>query len=72
MFGMLLWLCEQIKHAADDEMAGRGERIRQELADLYRQLQDNKITEQAFDRREGELLDQLDALEAEGHPQDVM
>ena len=68
MFDALLWIFRQVQRAADEEMSNRGQSLREELANLYRMLQDWKISEEEFGRREAELLDELDAIESGQKP----
>lgn len=55
----VLWTMRQVVDVAEREHA---DNIRGELAELEGALQAGEITEAEFDRREDELLDQLDEL----------
>jgi len=64
-FKSLLMVFREIYNAAVQEQEQEAQRIRQELSELYRSLETAAIDEAAFDDRERELLDRLDALEAQ-------
>jgi hypothetical protein len=49
--------------AAQDEIENRRRVLRDELNDLYMQLELGEISEEEFDDREEEILDRLDALD---------
>jgi len=59
----LVWICEQIQEAAEQEQAGETDNITIELQKLYRSLESGSITEQEFEQRESKLLDRLDSIE---------
>jgi hypothetical protein len=61
-----LWAARQVAQAADAEMSRKEKDIVTELEDLHRLLESGGLSEAEFDRREGELLDLLDALRAKG------
>lgn len=61
-FSGLMWVFRKIDRAAREELENRGERLKKELSDLYRQLDAGGISEQQFDAREKQILDQLDNL----------
>lgn len=61
----LLFIFREIHKAALAELREEAERVRQDLSRLYLQLEAGQIGEADFDAREAELLDRLDALEAE-------
>ena len=46
-----------------EEIRQDTQKVRDELAELYRALETGELTEEAFDPLEAELLDRLDALE---------
>jgi hypothetical protein len=60
----LLSLFREIYNAAVQEIAEEADSIRVELGELYLQLEAGILDESAFDARERELLDRLDAIEA--------
>jgi hypothetical protein len=62
----LLSLFREIYNAAVQEIAEEADSIRAELGELYQQLEAGILDEEAFDTRERELLDRLDAIEARG------
>ncbi len=64
-FKSLLKVFREIYNAAIQEQEQEAEHIRLELSQLYFSLETGVIDEAAFDMRESELLDRLDALEAE-------
>ncbi|MFJ9413696.1 gas vesicle protein GvpG [Streptomyces sp. NPDC101227] len=59
-----VWVLEQVLLTAEREYYDP-EPVREELADLERQLLDGRIGEDEFDSREDELLDRLEWLEAQ-------
>lgn len=59
----ITWVFKKVHQAALDEIDQRGERITAELSELYRMLEAGAITEEEFDARERQLLDQLDEIE---------
>jgi hypothetical protein len=60
----ILSLFREIYNAAVQEMAEEADKIRAELGELYQSLEAGTLDEEAFDAREQELLDRLDAIEA--------
>jgi len=63
-FRGLLWIFNEIRQAAQEEQAGEADNIRQQLVELYMQLETGRITEAEFDAREQQLLDRLDRAQA--------
>jgi hypothetical protein len=61
-FNGLMWVFRKIDRAAREELENRGERLKKDLSDLYMQLDTGRISEQEFDAREKQILDQLDSL----------
>ncbi len=59
------WIFKKIHELAQEELAGEADRIRESLAELYRQLESGEVTEAEFDAQEAVLLDKLDALDEE-------
>jgi gas vesicle protein GvpG len=59
----VLWIVRQVHEAAREELSGERQRLTAELGRLHGLLEGGRLSEQEFDRREGELLDRLDALE---------
>jgi hypothetical protein len=59
----VLWICEQIQEAAEQDQANEAENITLELQKLYRSLESGSITEEEFEARESKLLDRLDSIE---------
>jgi hypothetical protein len=59
----LLWVIEELEQAAREERTAEADAIRGELRELYLELESGAMTEEAFDAREGELLDRLETLE---------
>lgn len=57
------WVMERVVEAAENEYYDPGP-IERELADLERKLLAGEIDEETFDRREDELLDRLDEINA--------
>jgi gas vesicle protein GvpG len=62
-FKGLLSIFREIHKAALEEIAGEGQAIRNELASLYRMLEQGAMTEEDFDDKERLLLDRLDAID---------
>lgn len=58
-----VWVLDQVLLTAEREYYDP-EPVRQELRQLERQLLDESITPEEFDRREDDLLDRLEWLEA--------
>jgi len=58
-----VWVLDQVMLTAEREYYDP-EPVRQELAQLERELLAGDIGEEEFDRREDELLDRLEELEA--------
>ncbi|MFG2650431.1 gas vesicle protein GvpG [Streptomyces sp. NPDC048436] len=57
------WVLDQVVVTAEREYYDPGP-VREELAELERDLLAGRIEEEEFDRREDELLDRLEWLEA--------
>ncbi|MYQ45878.1 gas vesicle protein [Streptomyces sp. SID4985] len=57
------WVLERVLEAAEDEYYDPAP-IHRELAGLERRLVAGEIDEETFDRREDELLDRLDEIQA--------
>lgn len=62
-FRGLLFVAREVDKAVKAEQAAEPARITAELGELHRQLQDGRIDEAEFDRRERVLLDLLDRLQ---------
>ena len=65
-FRSLLSVFREIYKAAIEEIKAEADSIRTELSQLYLALESGALTEDAFDSRERELLDRLDAIEERG------
>lgn len=61
------WAVEQVVDAAEREYYDP-DRIKRELADLSRALDEGEISQEEFDREEDELLDLLAEYEETGGP----
>ncbi len=59
----LIWVAKKIQASAEQEITAKREATRAELSSLYMMMDTGKITEEEFDKREHELLDQLDKLD---------
>jgi|TARA_B110000503_G_scaffold105435_1_gene157308 hypothetical protein len=57
------WIFKEVHKLAEEELSGESDRIRENLVELYMQLETDEITEEEFDRQESGLLDRLDALD---------
>lgn len=62
-FRGIKFVAEAVHDAAQDHIENERQALRDELNDLYMQLDIGEITEEEFDRREEEILDRLEALE---------
>ena len=62
-FKGFLWIVREIYAAAVEDSKNEAEGIRQELSQLYRELERGAISESDFDLREQALLDRLDRVE---------
>ncbi|MFC8076681.1 gas vesicle protein GvpG [Streptomyces sp. NPDC057307] len=58
-----VWVLDQVVLAAEREYYDP-DPVRKELADLEKELLSGAISEEEFDRREDELLDRLEEIEA--------
>lgn len=58
----LLFIAEKILEQAEKELMNEDE-VRQELRELYEQLESGRITEQEFGKREEELVKRLEEIE---------
>ncbi|MFI5456035.1 MAG: gas vesicle protein GvpG [Isosphaerales bacterium] len=65
-FKSILYVFQEIYNAAVQELAAESGSIRAELSRLYLALEAGTLSEEAFDARERELLDRLDAIEERG------
>ena len=59
------WIFKQIHELAEEELSGEADRIRDNLTELYMQLETGEITEEEFEAQEAILLDRLDDLDEE-------
>ena len=59
----LLWIVEELQQAAAEERVAEGDSIREELRELYQQLESGAISEETFSTRETVLLDRLEEIE---------
>jgi hypothetical protein len=62
-FRGIKFVAESVYDAARDEIENERQALRDEMNDLYMQLDTGEITEEEFERREDEILDRLEALE---------
>lgn len=62
----LLWIFQEIRDAAEQELRTQADSITVELQQLYAMLEKREITEEEFDRRESDLLDRLDRIQDSG------
>jgi hypothetical protein len=62
----IFWMFREIHNAAQQELASEAEAITAELSELYMMLETGRITEDEFDTREKQLLDQLDQIQERG------
>lgn len=59
----VLWIFDEIYHAAEEALEGEADDITAQLQQLYRMLESGGITEAEFDVQEAELLDRLEAIQ---------
>jgi hypothetical protein len=62
----VLWCFREIHRAAQEDLEAEGEAIRQQLIQLYMQLETGRISEAEFDEEEKRLLDGLDKTQESG------
>ncbi len=62
----LLWIFQEIRDAAEQELHAQADSITMELQQLYAMFEKGQITEEEFDRREMDLLDRLDRIQENG------
>lgn len=58
------FVAESVYDAAQEEIENERQALRDEINDLYMQLETGEISEETFEQREEEILDRLEALEA--------
>jgi len=58
----LLFIAEKILEQAEKELMNEDE-VRQELRELYEQLESGRITEREFEKREEDLVKRLEEIE---------
>jgi hypothetical protein len=66
-FKGFLWIAREIHNAAIQDSKNEAEAIREELSQLYRELEAGEITESEFDVHEQQLLDRLDLIESRSY-----
>ena len=59
----VLWVCNKIHEAAQQELDGEKDSLTAALTDLYMRLESRQITEEEFSVREKEMLDRLEELQ---------
>ena len=57
-------MLREVHNAAQEESASEAAEVRFELSELYLLLERQQVSEAEFDRRENELLDRLEQLDA--------
>src|SRR3990172_8212556 len=62
-FRGLVWLFNEIEHAAEKEVSGEADGITARLSELYMMLETGQMSEADFDAEEKKLLDRLDVIE---------
>jgi predicted ribosome quality control (RQC) complex YloA/Tae2 family protein len=62
-FRGIKFIAESVHDAAREEIENERQALRDEINDLYMQLEIGEITEEEFERREEEILDRLEALD---------
>jgi hypothetical protein len=63
-FRGIKFVAEAVHDAAREEIENERQALRDEINDLYMQLETGEISEDTFEAREEEILDRLEALEA--------
>lgn len=61
-FRGIKFIAESVHDAAQEHIENERQALRDEINDLYMQLEIGEITEEEFERREKEILDRLDEL----------
>ncbi len=62
----VLWICNEIQDAAEQELHNESDTITAQLQKLYTLLEAGDVSESEFDVLEAELLDRLDAIQERG------
>jgi predicted ribosome quality control (RQC) complex YloA/Tae2 family protein len=62
-FRGIKFIAESVHDAAREQIENERQALRDEMNDLYMQLETGEITEEEFERREEEILDRLEALD---------
>ena len=62
-FRGIKFVAESVHDAAQEHIENERQALRDEINDLYMQLEIGEITEEEFERREEQILDRLDELE---------
>ena len=65
-FRGLVWLFNEIQHAAEKEVSGEADGITTRLSELYMMLETGQMSEADFDAEEKKLLDRLEVIETHG------
>jgi hypothetical protein len=63
-FRGIKFVAEAVHDAAREEIENERQALRDEINDLYMQLETGEISEETFEAREEQILDRLEALEA--------
>jgi uncharacterized membrane protein len=63
------FIAKHIHEAVRQEIAGEGDRLRDQLREAYQMLEAGQISEEEFAARERPLLDRLDAIQAAENPE---
>ncbi|MFO8011819.1 MAG: gas vesicle protein GvpG [Phycisphaerae bacterium] len=58
-------IVDQVRKAAEQELEGEHDAVRDNLRELYMRWETGQVSEEEFDAREKTLLDRLDALTAD-------
>lgn len=62
-----LWIFNEIRQAAQEELRGQSDAIIAQLRQLYSAIERGEIAEEEFEAMETELLDRLEELEDQGY-----
>lgn len=61
-FKGLFFIFKEIAKRVEEELTDE-ESVKRELVELYRMLETGRITEEEFEKREGELIERLEEIE---------
>lgn len=62
LFKGLFFIFKEIAKRVEEELTDE-ESVKQELGELYRMLETGRMTEEEFEKREGEVIERLEEIE---------